>query len=77
MIRIAEGAKMTMSVEALDQALAQLDADIPLLMAEYGQEFWAAFAGQADVIEDAAGVHAEHVAARIDAILTKHGLAEH
>lgn len=38
-------------------------------------DFWAAFAGLADVIEDNAGAHQELVAQRISAMLTRHGIA--
>lgn len=58
----------------IDERLDQLDRDIPTLQADYGSDFWVAFAGQADEIEDNAGVHSAHVAARLTAILEKHGL---
>lgn len=67
-------AKSASGLKALDQALRELEADIPRLQAEYGDEFWAAFAGQADVIEDHAGANAAYVAVRISNMLAARGL---
>ena len=60
---------------AIDQDLATLEAAIPLLQREYQDEFWVAFAGQADVIEDNAGADAAYVEARISEMLAAHGLS--
>lgn len=43
----------------LESALDALDKAIPQLQREYGDDFWPAFAGQADVIEDDAGPECE------------------
>jgi hypothetical protein len=59
----------------IDQDLAALEAAIPLLQSEYQEEFWAAFAGQADVIEDNAGADAAYVETRISEMLAAHGLS--
>ncbi len=67
---------MSQNKARIDERLDQLDSEIPALQAEYGSDFWAAFAGLADEIEDNAGVHAAHVAARLTAILEKHGLGD-
>lgn len=61
---------------AIDQDLASLEAAIPLLQREYQDEFWVAFAGQADVIEDNAGADAAYVEARISEMLAAHGLSD-
>lgn len=61
-------------LNALDGALRELEADIPRLQAEYGDQFWAAFAGQADVIEDHAGANAAYVESRISQMLVARGL---
>lgn len=53
---------------ALEQSLPQLIADTP-----DPADFWPAFAGEADVIEDMAGDHCPEVSRRIDAMLSKHG----
>ena len=58
----------------LPQLIAQLDAleaALPQLMDDHPDEgdFWMAFAGNADVIEDAAGEHAALVSERIERML--------
>ena len=53
---------------ALEQSLPQLIADHP-----DPADFWPAFAGEADVIEDMAGDHCPEVSQRIDAMLSEHG----
>lgn len=60
---------------SIDQALDALEAAIPRLQQEYGDEFWSAFAGQADVIEDNAGDDSSYVGARITYMLDAHGLS--
>ncbi|WP_329889261.1 hypothetical protein [Stenotrophomonas sepilia] len=62
----------------LDQLTAQLDAleaTLPDLLAAYPADgdFWMAFAGEADVIEEQAGDHIEHVSRRINKMLGRHG----
>ena len=59
---------------SIDRALDELDAAIPRLQQEYGDDFWQAFAGQADVIEDNAGEDEAYVQGRILAMLKAHGL---
>ncbi|WP_313159620.1 hypothetical protein [Stenotrophomonas sp.] len=57
--------------------LNALETELPILIQAHGGsgDFWAAFAGLADVIEDNAGAHQELVAQRISAMLTRHGIA--
>lgn len=59
----------------LDRRLADLEAQLPAMIAAYRTdgEFWMAFAGEADLIEDQAGEHAAMVAERIKGMLAKHG----
>ena len=62
----------------LDQLMGLLDAleaKLPDLLAAYPADgdFWMAFAGEADVIEDQAGDHIEHVNRRINEMLGRHG----
>lgn len=62
----------------LDQLTAQLDAleaKLPDLLAAYPADgdFWMAFAGEADAIEDQAGEHVGLVSQRINAMLARHG----
>lgn len=74
-----EGAACTPSVgnrASIDRALDELEAAIPRLRQDYGDEFWSAFAGQADVIEDNAGDDSSYVDARITAMLDAHGLQD-
>jgi len=74
-----EGATCTPLTEnraSIDRALDELDAAIPRLQHEYGDDFWQAFAGQADVIEDNAGADAAYVEDRITAMLVAHGLQD-
>lgn len=63
----------------LTQIITQLDdleASLPAMLAEHPEEdeFWMAFAGEADVIQDNAGEHSAMVSKRIDDMLAKHGL---
>lgn len=62
----------------LDQLTAQLDAleaKLPDLLAAYPADgdFWVAFAGEADAIEDQATEHVGFVNRRINAMLAQHG----
>ncbi len=62
----------------LDQLTAQLDAleaKLPDLLAAYPADgdFWMAFAGEADAIEDQAGEHVGLVSQRINAMLARYG----
>ena len=62
----------------LDQLTAMLDAleaKLPDLLAAYPADgdFWMAFAGEADAIEDQAGEHVGVVNRRINAMLAQHG----
>lgn len=63
-------------LNTLNLLLNDLEAALPNMMRDYPDpaDFWPAFAGLADVIEDSAGVHYEIVANRIDRMLQKHGL---
>lgn len=60
--------ELTFQLDALEAALPGLIADNP-----DPADFWPAFAGQADVIEDAAGEHTQEVNQRIADMLAKHG----
>lgn len=59
----------------LDRRLADLEAQLPAMIAAYRTdgEFWMAFAGEADLIEDQAGEHAGQVSQRIANMLARHG----
>jgi len=64
----------------LANIIAQLDAleaSLPDLRADHPEEdeFWMAFAGKDDVIQDNAGEHSAMVSKRTDDMLVKHGLA--
>ena len=63
------------TLEALTAQLDELEASLPQLIADYPDdgEFWMAFAGVADVIEDQAGEHGQAVGKRLAAILAQHG----
>jgi len=69
---------MTTSTEQLDGQLTQLRKALPRLVKEYpdAADFWPAFAGMADVIEDNAGVLASYASERIQKMLGEFGLAE-
>ncbi|WP_254573943.1 hypothetical protein [Stenotrophomonas acidaminiphila] len=63
---------------ALDQLTALLDAleaELPELLAAYPADgdFWMAFAGEAEAIEDQAGEHVGLVSQRINAMLARYG----
>lgn len=59
----------------LGRRLSDLEAELPAMIAAYPEEgeFWMAFAGEADVIEDQAGEHAALVNERIARMLARHG----
>jgi len=61
--------------DQLTTLLDALEAKLPDLLAAYPADgdFWMAFAGEADVIEDQAGDHIEHVNRRINEMLGRHG----
>lgn len=63
------------SQDQLTAMLDALEAQLPGMLAVYRTEgeFWMAFAGEADVIEDQAGKHGGMVQARIADMLAKHG----
>lgn len=52
-----------------------LEAKLPDMLAAYPADgdFWMAFAGEADAIEDQAGEHVGVVNQRINAMLAQHG----
>jgi len=64
-----------MDLDTLNRQLDELEAGLPDLIAQCPSDadFWPAFAGQADRIEDHAGDHAPWVHARIQKMLAKHG----
>jgi hypothetical protein len=59
----------------LTTLLDALEAKLPDLLAAYPADgdFWMAFAGEADAIEDQAGEHVGVVNQRINAMLAQHG----
>lgn len=61
--------------DPLNALLDALEAKLPALLATCPTEgeFWAAFVGEADRIEDQAGDRAEGVNRRINAMLARHG----
>lgn len=63
------------TLEALTAQLDDLEARLPQIIDENPDhgDFWMAFAGEADVIEDAAGEHGPFVGRRIQAMLAEHG----
>lgn len=63
------------SREQLTVMLDALEARLPAMLAAYRTEgeFWMAFAGEAELIEDQAGEHAAMVQERIRAMLAEHG----
>lgn len=68
---------MTRSRADTTLLLDALEASLPGLLAQYPDDgdFWSAFAGEADVIEDGADIEDERfVRGRIDAMLAKHEL---
>ncbi|MCO7473021.1 hypothetical protein [Stenotrophomonas maltophilia] len=66
-----------LDLTTLDNRLDALQDALPTLraQAEDDGEFWMAFAGEADVLEDNAGPHAPHVAQRIQEMLAALGLS--
>jgi hypothetical protein len=67
---------MSKTIAELDAMLATLETNLPKMINEYPDDgdFWSAFAGEADIIEDSAGEHAAHVRSRIDCMLGSAGL---
>lgn len=64
-----------MTPDQLTAMLDALEARLPLLIVEYPDQgdFWMAFAGEAEVIEDQSGEHAAMVRERIETMLAAHG----
>ncbi len=65
-----------MTTEAdLIQQLDALEAQLPQMIRDHPDDgdFWCAFAGEADAIEDNAGDHGPLVIERITGMLAKHG----
>lgn len=56
-----------LDLTTIDNRLDALQAALPRLLQDYPEqcEFWNAFAGETEVIEEQAGDHAEHVYARL------------
>ncbi|PJL44188.1 hypothetical protein ERT44_18990 [Stenotrophomonas sp. MA5] len=67
---------MALPLAELLEKLNALEAELPSLIQAYPDpaDFWPAFAGLADLIEDEAGLHSDEVAGRIDALLARHNL---
>ena len=67
---------MSRNLKELNGFLDSLETHLPRLIADHPDDgdFWAAFAGEADIIENAAGDHGAHVRGRIDRMLASHGL---
>lgn len=61
--------------DQLTALIDALEAQLPGLIEANPEpgDFWMAFAGEADVIEDQAGAHAAMVAERIATMLARHG----
>ena len=59
----------------LERRLTDLEAQLPALIEANPEpgEFWMAFAGEADAIEDQAGEHGGQVSERIAAMLGQQG----
>jgi hypothetical protein len=68
---------MPANLNTLEAQFNALETDLHMLIQAHSSsgDFWAAFAGMADVIEDNAGAHQQLVAPRISAMLTRHGIA--
>jgi hypothetical protein len=63
------------SLDQITSLLDALEAKLPDLLAAYPADgdFWMAFAGEADPIEDQAAEHVGVVNQRINAMLAQHG----
>lgn len=63
------------SQQRLAAMLDALETSLPAMIAAYRTdgEFWMAFAGEADLIEDQAGENSAQVQERIQTMLAKHG----
>lgn len=68
---------MALDLPELTRRLEALEASLPALIAENPSpaDFWPAFAGEADLLEDEAGEHGAFVAGRVKAMLAAHGRA--
>ena len=62
---------MQQTREDLDLLLDALVANLPQMIKDHPDDadFWPAFAGEADVIEDSSREHSEHVHSRIQCML--------
>lgn len=62
------------TLEALIAQLEDLEARLPQFIEDHPDhgDFWMAFVGEADLIEDAAGDHCQTVGRRIQEMLAKH-----
>jgi len=65
-----------LDLSTIDDRLDVLQHALPQLLEDYPDraEFWNAFAGETECIEEQAGDHAEHVYARISEMLEASGL---
>lgn len=61
--------------DALTQQLDALEHRLPELIAQYPDDadFWNAFAGEAELVEEQAGDRCHEVRRRIEAMLAPHG----
>jgi len=66
-----------LDLSTIDDRLDALERALPRLLEDYPDraDFWNAFAGETEVIEEQAGDHAEHVYARVREIMQAFGLA--
>ena len=66
---------MALDLPELTRRLDALEASLPALIAENPSpaDFWPAFSGEADLLEDEAGEHGEYVAGRVRDMLAAHG----
>lgn len=67
---------MALPLAELLEKLNALEEALPGMIQAYPDpaDFWPAFAGLADLIEDVAGQHSDEVAGRIEALLARHNL---
>lgn len=65
-----------LDLTTIDDRLDALEAALPQLLEDYPDraDFWNAFAGESETVEEQAGDHAEHVYARIGDMLRAAGL---
>ena len=66
---------MPLDLPELTRRLDALEASLPALIAANPSpaDFWPAFAGEADLLEDEAGEHGAFVAGRVRDMLAAHG----